>query len=309
MSSFITPVIGIIGPTASGKTKQAVILAKALSGEIVSADSRQVFKGMDIGTGKDISDYGEIPYHMIDVAEAGDVYDLHRYLIGARKAVTDIISRDKLPIVCGGSGLYIEALLKGTQLPDVPANPELRKRLEPMSQDELNQILASLTKLHNTTDTQSSRRTIRAIEIQTYYKEHPELAPGKNTDSELPHILLALEIDRETRNDRIDRRLDARLAEGMIDEINGLITNGVSVNRLIGYGLEYKYVTLYLTGQLRYDEMRQLLAIAIHQFAKRQGTWIRGMERRGLTVNYIPYDIEPEQLIDKVKQLISNCIR
>lgn len=301
--------IVITGPTASGKTARAVSLARLTDGEIISADSRQVYRDMDIGSGKDISEYGNTPYWMIDVAEAGEVFNLYRYLDGARRAIDDISSRGKLPIVCGGSGMYVEALVRGTRLPEVPENPPLREALSGKSLDELRDILAGMKTLHNTTDTDTPARAIRAIEIQTYYDANPELAPAigsaepnEGSPAHQPLIII-VDVDRETRRERITRRLDLRLKEGMVEEVRKLLDRGIPPEILINYGLEYRFLTRYILGELTYDEMRRQLEIAIHQFAKRQMTWFRGMERRGLKVNYLSGSLSDEEFNARVLDL------
>ncbi len=288
--------IVVLGPTASGKTKYAVSLAHKLGTEIISADSRQIYRGMDIGTGKDLADYvidgRQIPYHLIDIAEAGTKYDIFHFQRDFAKAYKDITSRGLTPILCGGSGLYIESVTRCFELPEVPANPELRERLEQQDEESLKALLCTLTVPHNVTEYDTRKRLIRAIEIATYIKEHPEDQGIYSTEG-LPKFApgevkyIGIKVDRDERNARIDRRLDARLKEGMIDEVKGLLDSGIPAENLIYYGLEYKFVTLYLTGEMTYDEMRGKLAIAIHQFAKRQMTWFRGMERRGIEIEWI----------------------
>lgn len=289
--------ITILGPTASGKTPVAAHLAVAVGGEIISADSRQVYRRMDIGTGKDLADYRlvvdgsavDIPYHLIDICEPGTKYNLFQYQQDFYDAYQDIQSRGAVPILCGGTGLYIEAVLKGYKLSPVPQNPELRQQLEGKSLDELTQMLTALktktgSNMHNKTDVDSCQRAIRAIEIETYNLEHPvprrELPP---VDS----LIIGIDIDREMRREKITRRLKTRLEEGMIDEVKRLLDEGIPAEDLIYYGLEYKFVTEYIIGKTTYDEVFTRLEIAIHQFAKRQMTWFRGMERRGFTIHWI----------------------
>lgn len=291
--------IAIIGPTASGKTRRAAALARAVGGEIVSGDSRQVYRGMSIGTGKDIDEYGDVPYHLIDIAEAGEKYNLHRFLRDANAAIEDIRSRGKQPIVCGGTGLYVESLLNGLALPEVPENKELRSQLEGKTLAELTEILASMKQLHNVTDVDTAKRAIRAIEIQTYYIEHPELA--KNTvPSPIDAVVIGVDIDREERRRKITARLHQRLQEGMVDEIRGLLATGIAPDDLIYYGLEYKFITEYVIGNLGYDEMVSQLEIAIHQFAKRQMTWFRGMERRGYNIIWLSSKLDDESFTQQV---------
>lgn len=295
--------ITILGPTASGKTPLAAALAKEIDGEIISADSRQVYRRMDIGTGKDLADYDGVPYHLIDICEPGTKYNLFQYQQDFFDAYNIIIGKGKTPILCGGTGLYIEAVLKGYKLSPVPQNQELRDRLEGKSLTELTQILMALkekngSNMHNTTDVDSCQRAIRAIEIETYNLEHPmprrELPP---VDS----LIIGVNIDREARREKITRRLKARLEGGMVDEVKALLDEGIPAEDLIYYGLEYKFVTEYLIGKTTYEEMFQRLEIAIHQFAKRQMTWFRGMERRGFKIHWI----EAMQPMDeKVKEIL-----
>ncbi len=317
--------ITILGPTASGKTPLAAALAAEIGGEIISADSRQVYRRMDIGTGKDLADYtvsqrdgsfvisdmsqknrpSVIPYHLIDIREPGTKYNLFEYQQDFFEVYEDIRSRGAVPILCGGTGLYIEAVLKGYHLSPVPQNQELRDSLDGKSLAELTQMLTELkaktgSNMHNTTDVDSCQRAIRAIEIETYNLEHPtprrELPP---VDS----LIIGVNIDRELRREKITRRLKARLEEGMIDEVKALLDEGIPADDLIYYGLEYKFVTEYLIGQTTYDEMFSRLEIAIHQFAKRQMTWFRGMERRGFKINWIDATLPMEQKIAKILEL------
>ena len=304
--------ITILGPTASGKTPVAARLAVEFDGEVISADSRQVYRRMDIGTGKDLADYvfddNLIPYHLIDIREPGTKYNLFEYQQDFFDAYQDIRSRGKVPILCGGTGLYIEAVLKGYHLSPVPQNQELRNRLEGKTLAELTQMLTELkqktgSNMHNTTDVDSCQRAIRAIEIETYNIEHPtprrELPP---VDS----IIIGIDIDRELRREKITRRLKARLDEGMVDEVKALLEEGISPEDLIYYGLEYKFVTEYLIGQTSYDEMFTRLEIAIHQFAKRQMTWFRGMERRVFKIHWIDATLPMDEKIEIIKQLITD---
>ncbi|MBD5378744.1 MAG: tRNA (adenosine(37)-N6)-dimethylallyltransferase MiaA [Bacteroides sp.] len=298
-------VLIVTGPTASGKTRRAVEIAKLLDGEIVSADSRQVYRGMDLGTGKDIEEYGNIPYHLIDIAPAGSKYNLFRFLDDARSAVEQIQQRGKLPIICGGTGLYVESYLKGLKLPEVPENPELRESLKGKSLDELTEILASMKTLHNSTDVDSAKRAIRAIEIQTYYAEHPDAAAGAVPSPVKDALVIGIAIDREARRQRITQRLKARLDSGMLDEIRKLLDSGIAPDDLIYYGLEYKYLTLHVIGQLTFDEMFEKLEMEIHRFAKRQMTWFRGMERRGFKINWLDYNLTDEEFEQSVTQLLN----
>ena len=298
----------ITGPTASGKTSKAVALAKAINAEIISADSRQIYRGMDIGTGKDLEEYGDIPYHLIDICNAGYRYNLFEYIRDYKSAYDNIKARGKNIILCGGTGLYIESILKGIELPPVPENTELRKELANKSLSELTEILRQMKTLHNVTDVDNCKRAIRAIEIQQYYHDNPEIQI-KTTPHPLKNALvIGIEIDRENRRNKISQRLRQRLDSGMVEEIRSLIDNGISPDDLIYYGLEYKYVTQYVIGQISYDEMFSLLEIAIHQFAKRQMTWFRGMERRGITIHWLPYDISDDEFIASVRKLAAGAV-
>jgi len=299
------PLIVITGPTASGKTRRAVSLARLIGGEIISADSRQIYRGMDIGTGKDLAEYEEVPYHLIDICHAGYKYNLYEYLRDYRQARADILGRGRVPIVCGGTGLYVESILKGLALPEVPANPELRASLEGKSLAELTAILEGMKTLHNTTDVDTAKRAIRAIEIQTYYDLHPDEAEQATPHPEEGAVVIGVEVDRETRRRRITERLHARLDEGMIEEVRRLLDSGVAPEDLIYYGLEYKYLTLHLTGRLTREEMVSQLEIAIHQFAKRQMTWFRGMERRVGPIEWLPSTLSDEEFNRKVMEKLS----
>ena len=274
----------ILGPTASGKTRYAVQLARELDGEILSGDSRQVYRGMDIGTGKDLAEYGDIPYHLIDIVDAGEKYNIFQYQHDFEHAYRDIVERGKTPILCGGSGLYIEAATCGYHLPDVPPDPALRAELELLPTEALIARYEAIRKPHNTTDYDTRQRLIRALEIALYEESHPvtrtAFLPRKTK-------YIGISVSREERNARIDRRLRARLEEGLIQEVRGLLDRGLSPEDLLYYGLEYKFVTLYLTGALSYDEMVERLQTAIHQFAKRQMTWFRGMERKGIEIAWM----------------------
>lgn len=291
--------ICVLGPTASGKTRYAVALARELNrlrgvnasegsvnagAEILSGDSRQVYRGMDIGTGKDLSEYEGIPYHLIDIVDAGTKFDLYQYQKAFEKAYKDIIDRGGIPILCGGSGLYLEAATCGYSIPDVPQSPELRAELEAKSTEELISMLAGLKPLHNKTDIDTRKRLIRALEIAIWQKDHQV----ENT-SYLPKktYYIGTLVSREERNRRIDARLDARIAEGMADEVKGLLDSGIPAENLTYYGLEYKFVTQYVLGVLSLEEMKTLLGNAIHQFAKRQMTWFRGMERKGIKIHWV----------------------
>lgn len=300
--------ITILGPTASGKTDLAAHLAVSLRNcEIISADSRQVYKHMDIGTGKDLKDYvvngTAVPYHLIDICEPGTKYNLFQYQQDFQQAYNDIKNRGKMPILCGGTGLYIEAVLKGYSLSPVPQNEQLRKDLEGKSLEQLTAMLQELkaqngSVMHNTTDVDSAQRAIRAIEIETYNLHTPtELRQVPPVHS----LIIGVDIDREARRNKITERLKLRLEEGMTDEVKALLDRGIPAEDLIYYGLEYKFVTEYLIGKLSFEEMFKRLEIAIHQFAKRQMTWFRGMERRGFTIHWIdallPMDKKVEEIL------------
>ncbi len=302
--------ITILGPTASGKTSVAAHLAARIGGEIISGDSRQVYRRMDIGTGKDIADYTvdgvNIPYHLIDIAEPGTKYNLFQYQEDFHKAYDDITARGKTAILCGGTGLYIEAVLKGYNLSPVPQNQILRDKLSDKSLDELTAMLIELKQrnhstMHNQTDVDTCQRAIRAIEIETYNLEHP------TEERALPAVeatVIGIDISREDRRQRISNRLKTRLDEGMINEIKGIINSGVDADDLIYYGLEYKYVTEYVVGKISYDEMFTQLEIAIHQFAKRQMTWFRGMERRGTHIHWIDYRLPMEEKVNEIIRIV-----
>ncbi len=303
--------ITILGPTASGKTSVAAALALRTGGEIISADSRQVYRRMDIGTGKDLADYTigdvQIPYHLIDIAEPGTKYNLFQYQQDFHEAYDEIRSRGKLPILCGGTGLYIEAVLGGYSLSPVPQNQALRDGLEGKSLEELTRMLVELKRqngsnMHNRTDVDTAQRAIRAIEIETYNLEHP--TPERQMP-QVESLIIGINIDRELRREKITRRLKARLDEGMCDEIQGLIDGGVNPEDLIYYGLEYKFITEYVIGRTSYDEMFRQLEIAIHQFAKRQMTWFRGMERRGFTIHWIDAAQSMDDKVDAIEALMN----
>ena len=293
--------ITIIGPTASGKTALAAALAARLDTEIISADSRQLYREMDIGTGKDLADYvvdgKQIPYHLIDICDPGYKYNVFEYQHDFFKVFAGLRERGKLPILCGGTGLYVEAVLKGYKLLDVPPNPALRERLSGKSLAELETILAGYKVLHNKTDVDSAQRAIRAIEIEEFYRTQE---PDVREFGPLNSLIVGVDIDRELRREKISKRLRARLDEGMVDEVRGILATGVSPEDLIYYGLEYKFLTLYIIGKLTYEEMVGQLEIAIHQFAKRQMTWFRGMERRGCTIHWLEASLP---MADKVAQI------
>lgn len=300
-------VLAVVGPTACGKTRRGVALARALGGEIVSADSRQVYCRMDVGTGKDLADYGDdVAYHLIDIAEPGSKYNLFEFLRDCRRAVDDIDARGRLPIIVGGTGMYVESFLKGIKLPEVPANEELRAELSGKSIEELTAMLAAMKRLHNSTDVDTCARAIRAIEIERYYLEHPELAADTRGAEPVPAVIVGIDIDRETRRTLISERLRRRLdREDMLAEVEGLIASGVDPEALIYYGLEYKFLTLHVLGRLSRADMERELEIAIHQFAKRQMTWFRGMERRGFPIHWMPFNMPDAEFVDAVKALMT----
>lgn len=306
----------ILGPTASGKTSIATRLAARLDGEIISADSRQVYRRMDIGTGKDLSDYivkmpdgsvVNVPYHLTDICEPGTKYNLFRYQEDFHIALEGIKARGKLPVMCGGTGLYIESVLKGYELSPVEQNAELRKSLEGKSLEELTRMLENLKErngshMHNHTDVDTKQRAIRAIEIETHNLEHPTpLRAARKPES----LIIGVDIERNLRREKITARLKTRLEEGMVDEVRGLLAEGIAPEDLIYYGLEYKFLTLYITGVLSYDEMVRQLEIAIHQFAKRQMTWFRGMERRGFNIKWVKAPANADDIDATVEEIIT----
>ena len=298
--------ITILGPTASGKTPLAASLADRLSTEIISGDSRQVYRRMDLGTGKDLADYTvegrQVPYHLIDIVEPGYKYNVFEYQRDFLKAYEEIVAKGKLPILCGGTGMYIESVLKGYRLLPVPENPELRASLEGKSLEELTRILEGYKKLHNSTDVDTAKRAIRAIEIEEYYKQQP---PEYREFPSLKSLIIGVDIDRELRREKITRRLKQRLEEGMVDEVRGLLNEGIPAENLIYYGLEYKFLTQYAIGELTYEEMFLQLETAIHQFAKRQMTWFRGMERRGFTIHWLDATLPMEEKTEQIINLIN----
>lgn len=298
--------ITIIGPTASGKTPLAAALANRLNTEIISGDSRQVYRRMDLGTGKDLVDYTvnghEVPYHLIDIVEPGYKYNVFEYQRDFLKAYEEITAKGKLPVLCGGTGMYVESVLKGYRLLPVPENPELRASLEGKSLEELTRILEGYKKLHNSTDVDTAKRTIRAIEIEEYYKQQP---PEYREFPSLHSLIVGVNIDRELRREKITRRLKQRLDEGMVEEVRGLLAEGIHPDNLIYYGLEYKFLTQYAIGELTYDEMFLQLETAIHQFAKRQMTWFRGMERRGFTIHWLDATLPMEEKLEQIINLIN----
>ena len=297
--------LAVVGPTACGKTALAVELALAFGGEVLSADSRQVYRGMDIGTGKDLSEYvrGDVnvPVHLVDIAEAGYRYNVFEYQRDFLRAYEGVVQRGNLPVLCGGSGMYVESVLRGYRLIPVPENKELRERLQHKSLEELTAILSTYKTLHNNTDTDTVKRAIRAIEIEEYY------AAARVEEREFPTIrtlTLGVDVSREVRRERISKRLRARLDEGLIEEVERLLANGLTAEQLIYYGLEYKFVTLYLTGALTREEMFQGLETAIHQFAKRQMTWFRGMERRGVNIHWVDISLPLPEIIETIIRLL-----
>jgi len=297
--------ITLLGPTACGKTALAVALANELDAEIISADSRQVYRGMTLGTGKDLGEYvveGKlIPYHLIDICDPGEKYNIFEFQRDFHTVFESLKKKGKLPVLCGGSGLYIESVLKGYKLLDVPENKELREELKDKPLNELEQILRSYKKLHNKTEVDSAQRAIRAIEIEDFYlKQNPEQRDYEPINS----LIIGVDIDRDLRRGKISRRLKSRLEEGMAEEVKGLLEAGISAEDLIYYGLEYKYLTLYVTGKISYQEMYDQLEIAIHQFAKRQMTWFRGMERRGITIHWLKAEMPLEEKVEAVKEMV-----
>lgn len=291
----------VTGPTASGKTALASALAFRLKGDVISADSRQVYRNMNLGTGKDYNDYlvgGEkIPYHLIDIADPGYKYNVFEYQRDFSKVLNDLRSRNRYPVVCGGSGLYIDAIVSGYKMIEVPPDPEFRASLERKSLAELTEILASYKKLHNKTDIDTKKRAVRAIEIERYNS----VSRGKKSQfPEISPLIIGILYSREIRRDRISERVKLRFDEGMEDEVRQLLNYGIDPETLIFYGLEYKYITLYITGKISYNEMYRSLEIAIHQFAKRQMTWFRGMERKGITIHWLDGDLPLEEKVEKV---------
>ncbi|MCM1030544.1 MAG: tRNA (adenosine(37)-N6)-dimethylallyltransferase MiaA [Oscillibacter sp.] len=298
--------LSVIGPTACGKTTLAVRLAAELGGEVISADSRQVYRGMDIGTGKDIEEYvwqgKPVPYHLIDIVAAGVKYNVFEYQKDFVRVWEDCRRRGVFPVLCGGSGLYVEAVLKAYKLLAVPVNEVLRESLEGKSLEELAQILGTYRKLHNVTDVDTVKRAVRAIEIEEYYRTHPR---EEFDFPELRPLIVGVDVDREVRRKRITERLHARLKAGMVEEVERLLEGGIAPEDLIYYGLEYKYVTLYLTGKMEYQTMVEQLNIAIHQFAKRQMTWFRKMERDGMRIRWIDGGLPLEEKVNRVREWLA----
>lgn len=297
--------LAVVGPTACGKTALAVDLARAIGGEVISADSRQVYRGMDIGTGKDLGEYvrdGEaVPVHLVDIVDAGEKYNLFEFQRDFLAAYGNIKQRGAFPVMCGGSGMYVESVLRGYRLIPVPENPALRASLEEKSLEELTAILSTYKQLHNNTDTDTKKRAIRAIEIEEYYATCPV------EERSFPHIrtlTVGVDVSREVRRERISARLRSRLAEGLVGEVERLLASGITAEQLIYYGLEYKFVTLYVTGQLPYDDMVNGLEIAIHQFAKRQMTWFRGMEKRGTEICWVDGSLPRDEQVRIIKSML-----
>lgn len=297
--------ITILGPTASGKTPLAVALAYKLDTEIISGDSRQIYRRMDLGTGKDLADYvvngHQVPYHLIDIVDPGYKYNVFEYQRDFLAAYNKVKQKGKLPVLCGGTGMYLESVLKGYRLLPVPENPQLRTSLADKSLEELTQMLSTYKKLHNSTDVDTVKRAIRAIEIEEYYKQQP---PEYREFPVLNSLIIGVDIDRELRRQKITRRLKQRLDEGMVDEVKALLEGGIASEDLIYYGLEYKYLTLYATGVLSFDDMFRQLETAIHQFAKRQMTWFRGMEHRGFTIHWLDARMSTEEKVEKIMNLL-----
>ncbi len=298
--------LAVVGPTACGKTSLAVDLALSIDGaEIISADSRQVYRGMDIGTGKDISEYTRdgitVPSHLIDVVDAGEKYNLFEYQRDFLVAYEGVAGRGGFPLLCGGSGLYVESVLRGYRLLPVPENPPLRAELEKKSLEELTEMLATYKQLHNSTDTDNKKRAIRAIEIEEFYRTCPV---EERSFPQINTLVIGVDVDREVRRSRISHRLRERLGEGMVDEVRSLLNSGIGPEQLIYYGLEYKYLTLYITGAMGYDDMLRGLEIAIHQFAKRQMTWFRGMEKRGVAIKWVDASLPREEQVRRIKEML-----
>lgn len=297
--------LAIVGPTACGKTALAVDAALSFGGEVLSADSRQVYRGMDIGTGKDLSEYVrngvQVPVHLVDIVDAGEKYNLFEFQRDFLQAYDDVRSRGVLPVLCGGSGMYVESVLRGYRLIPVPENPQLRASLEEKTLEELTAILAGYKILHNNTDTDTKKRAIRAIEIEEYYRT---CSVEERAFPSIRTLVVGVDVDREVRRNRITARLLQRVDEGLVEEVRGLLAQGVTEEQLIYYGLEYKFVTMYVTGKISRDEMLKGLEIAIHQFAKRQMTWFRGMERRGTGINWIDASLPRTEQLSIIEKLL-----
>lgn len=301
--------VTILGPTACGKTSLAVALASCLQTGVLSADSRQVYRRMDIGTGKDLDDYllpdgRRIPVYLTDIVEPGYKYNVYEYQRDFLAAYSALKQRGETPVMCGGTGMYIEAVLKGYRLVAVPVNEELRRRLEGKSLEELTEILSRYKTLHNTSDVDTVKRAVRGIEIEEYYATHPA------TDEEFPQLkslVVGVSVDRDVRRQRISQRLRTRLSQGMVDEVQGLLDEGIAAEDLIYYGLEYKFITQYLVGECTYEEMARGLEVAIHQFAKRQMTWFRGMEKRGIPIRWIDGNLPTEVMTEQIMKWLTDC--
>ncbi len=297
--------VTVLGPTACGKTTLAVALADHLHTAVISADSRQVYRSMDLGTGKDLAEYmvdgHEVPYHLIDIVDAGYKYNVFEFQRDFLKVYDDLRAQGQLPVMCGGTGMYLESVLRGYRLVEVPENKALREALEGKSLDELTEMLRGYKQLHNTTDVDTCKRAIRAIEIEEYYRNNEV---NMREFPEIRSLNVGLDVSRELRRERITRRLHERLEQGMVDEVRGILASGVAPEDLIYYGLEYKYLTMYVIGQLTYDEMVSQLEIAIHQFAKRQMTYFRGMERRGVPIHWIDATLSTEEKVERIVELL-----
>ena len=298
--------VTILGPTACGKTTLAVALADRLQAAIISADSRQVYRSMDLGTGKDLAEYmvdgRQVPYRLIDVVDAGYKYNVFEFQRDFLNVYNELCSKGQLPVLCGGTGMYLESVLRGYRLVEVPENKELRSALVDKSLEELTEILSGYKQLHNTTDVDTCKRAIRAIEIEEYYRENDA---NVREFPEIKSLTIGIDVSRELRRERISRRLRERLEQGMVDEVRGILASGVSPEDLIYYGLEYKYLTMFVIGQLTYDEMVDQLEIAIHQFAKRQMTYFRGMERRGVPIHWIDAELSTGEKVEQICHLLS----
>jgi tRNA dimethylallyltransferase len=296
----------ITGPTAGGKTSLAARLALQLGGEVVSADSRQVYRSMDIGTGKDLDDYVvdgvEVPNHLIDIVDPGYKYNVYEYQRDFLAVYNDLKKRSVFPVVCGGSGMYVDSIISGYRLIEIPPDPELRIELEKKTMEELTEILRGYKHLHNNTDIDTKKRAVRAIEIEMYYKKDEHRITSL---PEIKSLIIGIKYDREIRRERISQRLRERLDGGMIEEVKGLLERGLDSDTLIYYGLEYKYLTLYLTGNTSYDEMFRSLETAIHRFAKRQMTWFRGMERKGILIHWLDGEMPVEEKIERIISLFN----
>ncbi len=303
--SLACNLICILGPTASGKTRLAALLANEINGEVISADSRQVYRNMDLGTGKDYDDYRvhnrSIPVHLIDIVDAGYKYNIYEYQKDFVPVFQQVTARDNMPILCGGSGMYLEGVLRAFRLINVPHDYRLRKSLEGKSMEELTAILSSFKQLHNITDISTRKRVVRAIEIEKYYAAHPDI---EHDFPNLSSIVFGIDLDRDTRRKRISERLVKRVDAGMIGEVQQLLDSGIPPSTLIYYGLEYKFITNYLIGDFSYEEMMKKLETAIHQFAKRQMTWFRGMEKRGITIHWLDGTIPVEENVKQIQQVL-----